>query len=145
MIDVLNLEWTSYPSRDRNTATLICNYLKMMEFSVVERSVFHGFEMINKYHPLLLFITNGTGAKINFHIVKYAALRGIKVITSVSEGNFKTSSETLPEFVWGWNKDHVFYERINMQWSERTRKMTVDAYPQFQSQIKVSGAAGFDY
>ena len=145
MIDVLNLEWTSYPSRDRNTATLICNYLKMMGLSVIESSVFHGFEMINKYHPLLLFITNGTGAKINFHLVKYAALKGIKVITSVSEGNFKTSNETLPEFVWGWNKDHVFYERINMQWSERTRKMTVDAYPQFQSQIKVSGAAGFDY
>ena len=27
-IDVLNLEWNSSPSRDREVATLVCNYLK---------------------------------------------------------------------------------------------------------------------
>lgn len=145
MIDILNLEWTSYPSRDRNVATLVCNYLRMMGFSVVESSVFCGFEMIDRYRPCLLFLTNGTGAKVNFDLVKYATLRGIKVVTLVSEGNFKSSIELLPEFIWGWNKDHVLYERVNMQWSERTKEMTVQLYPQIRAQIKVSGAVGFDY
>lgn len=145
MIDILNLEWTSYPSRDRNVATLVCNYLRMMGLSVVESSVFCGFEMIDRYRPHLLFLTNGTGAKVNFDLVKYATLRGIKVVTLVSEGNFKSSMELLPEFIWGWNKDHVLYERVNMQWSERTKDMTVQLYPQIRTQIKVSGAVGFDY
>lgn len=145
MIDILNLEWTSYPSRDRNVATLVCNYLRMMGLSVVESSVFCGFEMIDRYRPCLLFLTNGTGAKVNFDLVKYATLRGIKVVTLVSEGNFKSSIELLPEFIWGWNKDHVLYERVNMQWSERTKEMTVQLYPQIRAQIKVSGAVGFDY
>ena len=55
-MDVLNLEWTSYPSRDRNMATLVCNYLRYMGVTVKESSVFCGFEMIDKLKPGLLFI-----------------------------------------------------------------------------------------
>ena len=33
-IDVLNLEWTSTPSRDREVATMVCNYLRFQWLSL---------------------------------------------------------------------------------------------------------------
>lgn len=144
-IDVLNLEWTSYPSRDRNIASLICNYLRIQGYNVVEESIFNGFHAIDKYKPKLLFITNGIGAKINFQLVKYASLKGIKVVTLTSEGNFRDDANCISEFLWGWNKEHCLYEDVNMQWSERTRKLTLSKYPELKNKIRISGAVGFDY
>ena len=39
--DVLNLEWSSFPSRDREMATLVCNYLRFQGYSVIEGSIFN--------------------------------------------------------------------------------------------------------
>jgi hypothetical protein len=142
-VDVLNLEWTSYPARDRNTATLACNYLRYRGLNVVEDSVFRGFEMIDKTSPKLFFITNGIGASINFELVKYASLKGIKVVTLISEGNMR--KENLLDFIWSWNTDHILYEDVNMQWSTRTRQWTIEALPDLNEKIKVSGGVGFDY
>lgn len=142
-MDVLNLEWTSYPSRDRNMATLVCNYLRYMGVTVKESSVFCGFEMIDKLKPGLLFITNAVGAPINFQLVKYAAFKGIKVVTLTSEGNF--FDRTLSFYIWGWNVDRKMYEDINMQWSMRTKLLTIEAYPELNDKVKVSGGVGFDY
>lgn len=144
-LDVLNLEWTSYPSRDRNTATLVCNYLRYNGLAVSEDSVFGGFEKIDTLCPKLLFMTNAIGATINFELVKYASLRGIKVVTLTSEGNFYDSEKDLDSFLWGWNKDFYLYEDLNMQWSERTRNLTLKFYPELKDKIKISGGVGFDY
>lgn len=144
-IDILNLEWTSYPSRDRNMATLVCNYLKYNGLKVAEDSVFRGFEMIDKYHPKLLFITNGIGAPINFQLVKYASLKKIKVVTLVSEGNFFDSEETISDFFWGHNKEQYLYEGINQQWSERVKNLILKICPNLHNKIKVSGGVGFDH
>lgn len=144
-IDVLNLEWNSYPSRDRNMATLICNYLRYNDIDVVEDSIFKGFEMIDKLQPKLLFMTNGIGSAVNFELVKYASLKGVKVVTLTSEGNFYDSKKDIPVFFWGWNKDQHLYEEINMLWSERTRDLTLSIYPNLSSKIKISGGVGFDY
>ena len=144
-VDILNLEWTSYPSRDRNTATIVCNYLQFVGLKVAEHSVFRGFEMIDKLHPKILFITNGIGATINFELVKYASLKGIKVVTLTSEGIFFDSEKDLFPFLWGWNLDHLLYEDVNMQWSDRTRNTTLTVYPDLKDKIKTSGGVGFDY
>lgn len=142
-MDVLNLEWTSYPSRDRNMATIVCNYLRYMGLTVEERSIFCGFEMIDKLRPKLLFITNGVGAPINFQLVKYAALRGIKIVTLTSEGNFL--DDALLFYIWGWNVDQQMYENVNMQWSTRTKELTIKKLPQLNKKIRISGGVGFDY
>lgn len=144
MVDVLNLEWMSYSARDRNISSLVCNYLRYQGYNVVEESIFRGYELIDKYSPKLIFVANGIGAKINFHIVKYAALKGIKVVTLVSEGNFKDSNDTLDQFLWGWNVDHILYEDLHMQWSDRTRRLSLSKYPEVADEIKVSGGCGFD-
>lgn len=144
MVDVLNLEWTSFSSRDRNISSLVCNYLRYQGLNVVEESIFHGFDMIEKLKPRLVFIANGVGSAINFYIVKYAALKGIKVVTLISEGNFKDNLDEVDEFLWGWNKDHIFYEDSHMQWCERTRNLSLAKYPDYKDIIKVSGGCGFD-
>lgn len=110
----------------------------------MEDSIFKGFSAIDKYKPKVLFITNGIGAAINFQIVKYAALRGIKVITLVSEGNFSNDPNRLDEFLWGWNTEKKLYEDRNLQWSERTRNMTIIKYPELMGKVGVSGSCGCD-
>lgn len=142
MIDVLNLEWDAALSRDRQMASLVCNYLRFQGVSVKEGSVFQGYELIRKYRPCVLFLSNITGAQINFDVAAYAVWNGVKVVSLVSEGNFRESE--LDQFLWGWNEKKIPLETINMQWTERTRRMTFNRYPELQDKIKVSGGVGFD-
>jgi len=79
IVDVLNLEWTSYLSRDRVSATLICNYLRYCGLNVVEKSIFNGFYFINKFKRKILFMTNTCGAEINQEIARYAKSNGRRV------------------------------------------------------------------
>ena len=78
-VDVLSLEWTSYPSRDREAATLVCNYLKYMGVSVYEGSIFNGYFLIDRFNPKILFITNSVGSLLNLDIVKYAKAKELSV------------------------------------------------------------------
>lgn len=144
MVDVLNLEWMSYPARDRNMSSLVSNYLRYQGYSVVEESLFRGYEMIEKHNPRLLFIANGIGAPANFNIVKYASLKGLKVVTMVSEGNYLETPEAVETFLWGWNKDRYMYEDVNIHWSTRTQNLAISQYPSIKGKIKVSGGCGFD-
>ncbi len=142
--DVLNLEWTSYPSRDRQSSTLVCNYLRFLGYNVVEESIFKGVMAIQKHRPKLLFISNTIGAGINYEIVRYAKHRGVKVVSAISEGNFQGDKEALAQFIWGWNDQKKLYENLHLQWTERTRRLTLDIYPELRHKIKVSGGIGFD-
>jgi len=143
-IDVLNLEWTSYPSRDRNVASMVCNYLRFQGLTVKEKSIFNGYYYIEKYRPKVLFMTNATGAIINFEISKYAALKGIKVVTLVSEGNYKDDADSLDVFLWGNNYDKILYEDVCLQWSDRARKLVLSVYPELIDKEKVCGSCGAD-
>jgi hypothetical protein len=42
-LDVINLEWSSKPNRDRQVTTLVCNYLRYMGYSVSEYSCFDNY------------------------------------------------------------------------------------------------------
>lgn len=143
-IDVLNLEWNSFPSRDRQMATLVCNYLRYMGYCVVEGSIFNGYHLLNKYKPKIYFNVSPLGADINFDLMKYARSKDILSASLIAEGNFKDGKEMVNQFLWGWNKDKILYENIHMQWSERTRNMSLKYYPELKDKIKVSGGVGFD-
>ncbi len=142
--DILNLEAHSYPSRDRQSSTLVCNYLRVLGYNVVEDSSFRGVMAIKKYSPKLLFISNAVGSVLNYEIVRYAKARGVRVVTGISEGNFKEDRKSLLQFIWGWNDKKKIYENLHLQWTERTRKLTLDIYPELHHRIKVSGGIGFD-
>lgn len=140
--DVLNLEWRSFPSRDRDASTLVANYLRLAGLSVVEGCVFEGYELIRRLKPKLLFISNSIGAEINLKLIKYAKSRGVLCISGSAEGNFRR--EGIEEFVWGHNREHVLYEDRLLLWSEQARSFTLEAFPELEGRVGVSGGVGFD-
>lgn len=143
-IDVLNLEWTSTPSRDRVMATIVCNYLRMQGLRVGEKSVFDGYHALNNLKPKLLFMTNTTGAPENLELMRYAKSRGYLGVSLISEGNFIGNSIIHQEMIWGWNKQKILVEDLYLQWSERTRAITLEHHPELAGRVGVSGGVGFD-
>ena len=87
-IDVVNLEWSTSPSRDRVMATLVCNYLRLHGIFVEESSVYDGYHALNKHRPKLFFITNSVGAQENHELMRYAKARGGLGLSLISEGIF---------------------------------------------------------
>ncbi len=141
-IDVLNLEWTSFSSRDREAATLICNYLRYQGLSVHEGSIFNGFHLLKKHKPKILFITNTTGAFINQQVTRFAKKLKIPVITSISEGNLREGH--IQEMLWGHNKERIFFEDKYLVWSSRSKKLILEHNKELSSILKVSGSPGHD-
>lgn len=141
-IDVLNLEWTSFSSRDREAATLVCNYLRYQGLSVHEGSIFNGFYLLKKYRPKILFITNTTGAFINQQVSRFAKKLKIPVITTISEGNLK--EDYVQEMVWGHNKERISFEEKYLVWSSRSKKMILNHNKKLSNIVNISGSAGHD-
>ena len=142
MIDVLNLEWNSGASRDRESSTLVCNYLRMQGLNVVEGSIFQGKYLIFKLRPRVLFVSNSAGSGLNINVIKYAKQQGIKVVTGCAEGNFR--ADQLDMFFWGVNAEKILHEDFTMLWNDRSYRMVVDQYPELAGRLSVSGGVGFD-
>lgn len=143
-VDVLNLEWTTAPSRDRAMATLVCNYLRLQGSRVEEQSVFDGYQALNKSKPRLLFMTNTTGAQVNLDLMQYAKSRGCLGLSLISEGNFIRDSANHLEMLWGWNKQKILAEDRYLLWSERCRTIALQLHPELVGRVRVSGGVGFD-
>ncbi len=143
-VDVISLEWTTTPMRDRVSATLVCNYLRLQGLSVMETSVWDGFQAIHEAKPRLLFITNTVGAVENLELMRYAKRRNMLGASLVSEGNLQGDAAYQSEMIWGWNKDKQLHEDVNMQWSEFSRDSTLTLHPELAGRVKVSGGVGFD-
>ena len=141
-LDVLNLEWTSTISRDREAATLICNYLRFQGYSVFEGSIFNGYHLIKKMKPKILFMTNTTGAKVNQQVARYAKKAGVIIITTISEGNIK--KDYLDEMTWGHNEERIPFEDSYLLWNKKSYKMITENFPDLKKIIKISGSAGND-
>lgn len=141
-IDVLNLEWRSFSSRDREAATLVCNYLRFQGLNVVEGSMFNGYHLLKKLKPKVLFITNTTGAYLNQQVTRFAKKLKIPVITTISEGNLRESA--IQEMVWGHNNERIPYEDKYLVWSSKSKKLLLKYNKELSNIVKVSGSAGHD-
>ena len=141
-IDVLNLEWRSFSSRDREAATLVCNYLRYQGLSVYEGSIFNGYHLIKKLRPKVLFITNTTGAHLNQQVTRFAKKLKIAVITTISEGNLK--DDYIQEMVWGHNKERILFEDKYLVWSTKSKELLLNYNKELSTIVKVSGSAGHD-
>jgi len=140
-VDILNMEW-SHKGRDMEMVLPIRFYCeKVLGLTWQSASIFDYYALY-KYKPRLLFLTNSTGAEVNYNLVKYAKGLGLPVITLTSEGNFK--NHILDQMIWGWNIDRVLYEDIWCVWSEKTKNMVLNKHPQLEGRVRVSGAVGHD-
>ena len=141
-IDILNLEWPQ-SDRDLHIVTPVLLYLqKRYHLRFKTESIFNGYYYLLKYRPKMLVISNFAGDKINHEVVKTAYEMGIKVVSLISEGNVK--SEYVHQFLWGWNKEKRLYVDKLCLWSERSRRLFTEAYPEYANFFTVTGATGFD-
>jgi len=140
--DILNLEWNG-KGRDVDIVEPVLSYLELKYGLRIVRECIANFEYkFLKYKPTMLVISNGGGARVNVDAVKYAVKRGIKVVTLISEGDYK---EDVENFFWKWNKEHIFYEDLHLEWSQRNIALIHAHIPGSENyNIKVSGATGFD-
>ena len=129
-VDVLNLEYTSVPSRDRETASLVCGYLRYKGYKVVENSIFNGYQSLKKNKPKILFMSNTTGSKLNQQVARYAKKKGIIVIALISEGNIK--HEFLSQMTWGHNEKKIHFEDAYLIWNKKSYDMIVNNYPKLK-------------
>jgi hypothetical protein len=140
-LDVLNLEWSS-SGRDREVATLICYALRKRGYSTIEASIFNYKYYLLRHRPRLLYAADPKGASNNYQAVQFAHRLGIPVVTFTAEGNY--TPEKIEKMFWGHVTGKRLLERINLQWSDRARRLALQVDPSLASQLKVSGAVGFD-
>ena len=143
--DILNLEFTS-KGRDIDIIEPVLSYLELKyKLKIVRESLFNLEFKLLKYNPKMLVISNEIGAYENFIAVKLASKLGIKIVTLISEGDYVGNKARIEGFFWGWNKDHIFYEDLHLEWSQRNIDIIYKFIPGSESfNIKVSGATGFD-
>jgi len=141
-IDILCISMNS-SGRDTVMLILILYYCeKVLGLSTFFASGIDGRYWLDKLNPRLLIVPNSSGDNNYIKAVKYAAKRNIPVLSLTSEGNFY--EEQVTYVVWGYNKDKIMYEDLNLQWSERNRKIILKYYPDLADKLGVSGGVGFD-
>lgn len=141
-VDVLNLEWTSNPSRDREVVCLVTNYLRIRGLNVYEGPIFDGYSLIDRLKPKVLFMTNSVGASLNIDLIRYAKSKSILCITGMAEGNF--NQEGIEQFAWGVNKKKVLYEDYTFLWNAHSLDLMTKKYPAIKNRVGITGAIGFD-
>jgi hypothetical protein len=139
---VLNLEWSSFPSRDREAATLVCNYLRYIGVEVVEGCIYNSMNLISKVKPNAIFMTNIIGSDINFQVAKYIKSLNIPLYTSHAEGDF--SLKNIKQFVWGHNLYKEILENKIFFWSERNAYLACSNYDELNNISFISGSIGHD-
>lgn len=145
-LDILNLEWPN-SDRDLHIVTPVLEYLKLKyNLRCKTLSIFNGYYYVLKYKPKLILISNYVGADTNHKLIKNIRLLniggGIKIVTLISEGNV---SDLNPiSYLWGWNLDKKLYIDKMILWSTRSKNHFLNAYPEFEEKMAVSGATGFD-
>lgn len=141
-VDVLNLEHTSYSSRDTESATLVCNYLRMQGLHVVEGCVFQGYELLLRYRPKLLYITGVEGADINVKVAQFAKYLGCKVVSQCGEGIYvhRTSKAAL--------LGNLFKKKYPLDkwllWNETALQKFKEVVPEVASTLQLAGSPGHD-
>ena len=133
--------WSS-SGRDFQIVMPIVYYLeKIKHYNVSIISIWDWY-VIDISEPDLIFFANNVVGSTNFKLLKYLKSKGYKVISLVSEGNY--IEKNIHEFVWGWNKDMILYEDMNLLWSHRCLDMVLKYFPELESKLAVCGAVGFD-
>ncbi len=93
----------------------------------------------------MIVVAHGIGTTNHFEMVKYASMKGIKVITFIAEGDMVDIKENVEILLWGNNKDKVFYEYANLQWSEKNMALIRKHIPETKNyNLVCTGGTGFD-
>lgn len=144
-LDVLNLEWPE-SNRDMHIVTASLLYLKKKySISFETKSIFNAYYYLIRYRPKILVLSNFVGAGINYQVANMAFNMGIKVVSFVSEGNFK--EEELDLYLYGKNSinrnNNIVIDKYFL-WNKNSKKLIVNKYSALENILCVTGATGFD-
>jgi len=64
-VTVLNLEYSTGPTRDRIMSTLVSNYLRFQGVDVVEAAIWKGFKLLAATRPTILLQASSIGDRLN--------------------------------------------------------------------------------
>lgn len=144
MVDILDLEYAS-KGRDVDISEPILSYLELKySLKIIRKCCFKNWlYYLIKYKPKMVFIANGVGSIPHFNIVKTAHFLGIKVVTHISEGDYKESHDGTLLFFWGFNTDQILYEDLHLEWSQRNIDL-IEKHVGHFNKIQLTGAVGFD-
>lgn len=141
-VDVLNLEHTSYSSRDTESASLVCNYLRMQGLHVVESCVFQGYELLLRYRPKLLYITGVEGADINVKVAQFAKYLGCQVVSQCGEGIYVHRASRMALL------GNLFEKKYPLDkwllWNETALQKFKEVVPEVASTLQLAGSPGHD-
>ena len=143
-LDILNLEWPN-SNRDLHIVTPTLIYLqKKYNITYETKSIFNGYYYLVKYKPKVLILSNFVGATINYNIAKISFEMGIKVVSFISEGNFK--EEELELYLYGKDYQNRIDIVVNkyLLWNKNSKKLIVNKYSNLENIVSVTGATGFD-
>ncbi len=139
--DILSLEWNT-SGRDAEVLRLVKYALCRMGYTIQTESIFNWRWSILKHKPKLILTNDTMGDYLNGFVCKAVLEANLPSISFVNEGDFVEGLYDF--FIWGWNHERVVYQKRILQWSERTRNITIGREPQIAEKIFVSGAIGFD-
>ena len=141
-VDILNLEFPNI-DRDMHIVTPVNLYLrKHYKLSVTVKNLHNALFYIFLYRPRLVYISNAHGDDSTFKLIRLLNSLGIKVVTLVTEGNFQETF--IHGYLWGWNTDYKLYQEVMILWNEHSRNSILQFHPELETQVRVSGATGFD-
>lgn len=146
IIDVVNFEMEAIPSRDREVAVLVCNYLRYQGFSVRELPPYDGLYQLTRLQPKVLFFVNPNGGVATHKLMRAASKSGAPIVTLIAEGNVPDSApdSQVNLFVWGDSTDKILHEDLRLLWSERILKIFLEYEPDLDGRLGVSGGVNFD-
>lgn len=144
-LDVLNLEWPE-SNRDMHIVTASLLYLKRKyNISYETKSIFNAYYYLIRYRPKILVLSNFVGAGINYQVADMAFNMGIRVVSFVSEGNFK--EEELDLYLYGKNSinrnNNIVIDKYFL-WNKNSKRLIVNKYGALENILCVTGATGFD-
>ena len=144
-LDILNLEW---PNSDRDIHIVTASLLHLKNkynISYETKSIFNAYYYLIKYKPKMLILSNFVGAGINYQVADMAFNMGIKVVSFISEGNFK--EEELDLYLYGKNcinrNNNIVIDKYFL-WNRNSKELIVNKYSALENILYVTGATGFD-
>ncbi len=144
-LDILNLEWPD-SDRDLHIVTPVLIYLnKKYNIEYKTKSIFNAYYYLLKYRPKMVVLSNFVGAGINYKVAQIATSMNIKVISFISEGNFKEAELEL--YLYGKNyinkELNIIVDKYFL-WNRKSFFLILKKYKELENILVVTGATGFD-
>jgi surface carbohydrate biosynthesis protein len=139
-VDIL-IPQVGYYERDSLVLYNVLYHLERLGFSYKIVPYFD-YTTLDRYKPKALFMTDAHGSIHYVHFAKYAKEKGILTISLSSESN--QTDEELDMAFWGHNAKKINYIDLRFVWNKKIKRKILKKYPDYQGQLEVSGAIGFD-